>query len=146
MSVGCAISPDVAAGERQVILEHAGHFVDVLAHRLDLRTVADQRQFELEAGEDGAQIVRDAGQHRGALLDRSLDAGLHLQERLRRAPHLAAPRGRKFGASRPLPKLSAASANRRIGLIWLRRNSTATIRRIDDVPSIQKIKISELEA
>ena len=57
-----------------------------------------------------------------------------------------APRGRKFGASRPLPKLSAASASRRIGLIWLRRNSTATIRRIEEVPSIQKMKISELEA
>ena len=57
-----------------------------------------------------------------------------------------APRGRKFGASRPLPKLSAASASRRIGLIWLRRNSTATISRIEEVPSIQKMKISEFEA
>ena len=57
-----------------------------------------------------------------------------------------APRGRKFGASRPLPKLSAASASRRIGLIWLRRNSTETISRIDEVPSIQKRKISEFEA
>ena len=60
---------------------------------IDLRTVADQRQFELEAGEDGAQIMRDAGQHRGALLDRALDAGLHLQESLRRAPHLARAAG-----------------------------------------------------
>ena len=57
-----------------------------------------------------------------------------------------APLGRKFGASRPLPKLSAASASRRIGLIWLRRNSTETISRIDEVPSIQKMKISEFEA
>ncbi len=57
-----------------------------------------------------------------------------------------APRGLKFGASRPLPKLSAASASRRIGLIWLRRNSTATIKRIDDVPTIQNRKISEFEA
>ena len=54
--------------------------------------------------------------------------------------------GRKFGTSRPLPKLSAASASRRIGRIWLRRNRTATIRRIEEVPSIQKMKISELEA
>ena len=38
-----------------------------------------------------------------------------------------APRGRKFGTSRPLPKLSAASASRRIGLIWLRRKRIATV-------------------
>ncbi|MEY9737789.1 hypothetical protein ABH985_005578 [Bradyrhizobium ottawaense] len=57
-----------------------------------------------------------------------------------------APLGRKFGASRPLPKLSAASARRRIGLIWLRRNSTATISKIEDVPTIQNRNISELEA
>ena len=31
----------------------------------------------------------DAGQHGGALLDRALDARLHLDEGLRRAPHLA---------------------------------------------------------
>ena len=35
----------------------------------------------------------DAGQHRGALLDRALDARLHLQERLRRAPHFARAAG-----------------------------------------------------
>src|SRR5207253_4697893 len=113
---------------------------------VDLVTIADQLQLELEAGQDGAQIVRDPGQHRGALLDRALDARFHLQEGLRRTAHSRAPRGRKFGASRPLPKLSAASARRRIGLIWLRRNSTATISRIDDVPTIQNRKISELEA
>ena len=31
---------------------------------------------------------RDAGQHRGALLDRAFDARLHFHERLRRLPHL----------------------------------------------------------
>ena len=48
-----------------------------------------KRQFELEAGQHRAQIVRDAGQHGGALLDRALDAPLHLDEGLRRAAHLA---------------------------------------------------------
>ena len=57
-----------------------------------------------------------------------------------------APRGRKSGASRPLPKLSAASASRRIGRIWLRRNSTATVSRTTDVPIIQNRKISEFDA
>ena len=62
-------------------------------------------------------------------------------------PHF--PRAARDGSSAPrgpLPKLSAASASRRIGLIWLRRNNTATIKRIEEVPSIQKMKISELEA
>ena len=51
--------------------------------------IAEQCQFELEAGQHGAQIVRDAGEHRGALLDRPLDARLHLDEGLRGAAHLA---------------------------------------------------------
>ena len=79
----------VAAREREIGLEHAAHLVDVLLHRLDLGAVAEQRQFELEAGQHGAQVVRDAGEHRGALLDRALDARLHLDEGLRGAAHLA---------------------------------------------------------
>ena len=57
-----------------------------------------------------------------------------------------APRGRKSGASRPLPKLSAASASRRIGLIWLRRKPMATASSTSEVPTIQSRKISEFEA
>ncbi|OIQ64827.1 hypothetical protein GALL_536210 [mine drainage metagenome] len=87
----------VAAREGEIVLQHARHLVDILAHGVDFRTVADQRQFELEAGQDGAQIVRHAGQHRGALLDRALDARFHLQERLRGAAHLARPAGAEVG-------------------------------------------------
>ena len=83
----------VAARERQIGLQHRRHLVDVLAHGVDFRAVADQRQLELEAGEDGAQIVADAGQHRGALLDRTLDARLHFQKRLRGAADFACPAG-----------------------------------------------------
>ena len=57
-----------------------------------------------------------------------------------------APRGRKLGTSRPLPKLSAASASLRIGLIWLRRKMMATISSTVDVPTIQSRKISEFDA
>ncbi len=79
----------VTARERQIGFEHAAHLVDVLLHRLDLGTVAQERQLELEAGEDGAQVVRDACEHGRALLDGALDARLHLDEGLRRLPHLA---------------------------------------------------------
>ena len=48
----------VAARKGEIGLQHAGHFVDILAHAVDFGTVADQREFELEAGQDGAQIVR----------------------------------------------------------------------------------------
>ena len=81
----------IAAREGEIGLEHARHLVDVALHRLDLRAVAEQREFELEAGQDRAQVVRHAGQHGGALLDRALDAPLHLEEGLRRAAHLARP-------------------------------------------------------
>ena len=57
-----------------------------------------------------------------------------------------APRGRKFGTSRPLPKLSAASASFRMGLIWLRRKMMATPISTSEVPTIQSRKISEFDA
>ena len=57
-----------------------------------------------------------------------------------------APPGLKFGTSRPLPKLSAASAKRRIGLIWLRRKTMATPISTTEVPTIQSRKISEFDA
>ncbi len=57
-----------------------------------------------------------------------------------------APRGRKFGTSRPLPKLSTASASRRIGRIWLRRNRIATVISTSEVPTIHSRKISEFDA
>jgi hypothetical protein len=59
----------------------------------------------------------------------------------------SAPRGRKSGGiGRPLPKLSAASASLRIGLIWLRRKGIAIISRTSDVPTIQTIKICVFDA
>ena len=89
MSVGADCSPEVAARERQIGLEHAGHLVDVLLHRLDLGRFAEERQFELEPGEDGAQVVRHARQHGGALLDGALDPALHFEEREGGAANLA---------------------------------------------------------
>ena len=57
-----------------------------------------------------------------------------------------APRARRLGASRPLPKLSTASVSRRIGRIWLRRNRIAMVISTSEVPTIQDRKISELDA
>ena len=50
------------------------------------------------------------------------------------------------GTSRPLPKLSAASARRKIGLIWLRRKMIATASSTSEVPIIHHRKISEFDA
>ena len=54
--------------------------------------VAEQRELQLEAGQDGAEVVADAGQHGRALLDLPLDALAHVDEGLRRLPHLARAR------------------------------------------------------
>ena len=45
-----------------------------------------------------------------------------------------------------MPKASAASASRRIGRIWLRRNRIATVSSTTEVPTIQIRKMCELEA
>jgi hypothetical protein len=67
----------VGAGKGEVGFEHASHLVDVLLDGFDFRAIAEQRQFKLKASEDGAQVMRDAGQHRGALLDSAFDAAFH---------------------------------------------------------------------
>ena len=51
-----------------------------------------------------------------------------------------APSGLKLETSRPLPKLSAAMASRRIGLTWLRMKIVATANKINEVPTIQRTK------
>ena len=79
----------VAAGKGQIRLQHRRHLVDILFDGVDFGAVAEQRQFELEPGEDCAQVVRHPGEHGGALLDRPLDAAFHFQEGGGRAPNLA---------------------------------------------------------
>ena len=49
----------------------------------------------------------------------------------------AAPSGLNVETSLPLPKSSAAIAKRRIGLTWFRIKIVATVKRINDVPTIQ---------
>ena len=90
---------------------------------------------------------RHAGQHRGALLDRALDARLHLDEGLRRAAHLARaarPEVRRLaalaeafgGVGEPQDRLDLVAQEQR----W--RRSAAP----SEVPTIQNRKISEFEA
>ena len=104
MSVGAGCSPHVAAREGEVGFEIARHLVDVFLDRVHFRTVAEQREFELETRQDGPQVMRNAGQHRGALLDSALDAVFISRKAAAARRTSRAPRGRKFGASRPLPK------------------------------------------
>ena len=70
----------VAARKGEISLEHSRHLVDVLLDGVDFGAVAEQGEFKLKARQNGAQIVRHAGQHRGALLDGALDACFHFQE------------------------------------------------------------------
>ena len=58
------------------------------SERLGVGLVAEQRELQLEAGEDGAEVVADAGQHGRALLDLPLDALAHLDEGVAGAAHL----------------------------------------------------------
>ena len=56
-----------------------------------------------------------------------------------------APSGLKSGASRPLPKSSAAWARRRIGLTWLRMNRVATPNSTIELPTIHMMKMYVVE-
>ena len=95
----------VAAGEGQIGFQHRRHLVDVFLDGLDLGAVAEQRELELEPRQHRAQVVRDAGEHGGALLDRALDARFHFQKRGCGAAHFA-------GAARPKVRRLAALAER----------------------------------
>ena len=78
----------VAAGEGEELGEHPLHLVDVLAQALGLLALVHQRQRQLHPGQRRAQVVADARQHRGALLDLPLDARAHVQKRAGRAADL----------------------------------------------------------
>ncbi len=67
-SVRTADSAGVAAGEGEIAFEHAAHFVDVLLQELAVGGIVEQRQRQLEAGQDRAKVVADAVEHGGALL------------------------------------------------------------------------------
>ena len=90
----------VSLRKGEIVLKHARHLVDVGAERLGVRTFAEQCQLELEAGEHGAKVVADAGEHGGALLDLPLDPPLHLYEGQRGLAHLARA-ARPEGIDRP---------------------------------------------
>ena len=57
----------------------------------------EQGELQAEAGEDRAQVVADAGEHGGALVDLALDALLHVVEGDGRLAHLAGAARRKAG-------------------------------------------------
>ena len=91
----------VALGERHVVLQHRLHLVDVGAHRFQLGRILEQGELQFEARQHRAQIVADAGQHDGALLDIALDAVAHLDEGMRRLAHLARAARLEIGRRRP---------------------------------------------
>ncbi len=130
----------VAAGEGEIGLDHALHLVDVPAHLRRFTRVAHEREREFEARDDGAQIMRDAVEHGRALLDRALDAPLHLQKGGAGLPHLARA-ARAELTSRPFPNSSAARARRTIGRIWLRRKEVAMARMMTEAIAIHMKKI-----
>ncbi|MNT00991.1 hypothetical protein D3C72_1354410 [compost metagenome] len=78
---------DIGAGKGQIGLQHRLHVLDILVEPLEIGIVAGERQLQLEAGEDGAQIMADAVQHGGALLHLPLDTLAHQDEGEARAPH-----------------------------------------------------------
>ena len=77
-----------AAGEGEVFVDHVSISASPL-HLLQPRAGLGQRQFQLQAGEGGAQVVADRGQKGGALVDVALDARLHVEEGLGGLAHLA---------------------------------------------------------
>ena len=79
----------IAPRKGEIGFQHALHFIDVLLQIPRLLGLPHQGQRKLEPHEDGAQIVADAIQHGGALLERALDAPLHLDEGVARLADFA---------------------------------------------------------
>jgi hypothetical protein len=48
----------VAFDEGHIGLEHLLHFLDILLQRPDFRSLLEERKLELEAREDGPQVMR----------------------------------------------------------------------------------------
>lgn len=79
---------DLGAGEGQIGLQHRLHVVHILIEPFEIRIVAGERQLQLEAGENGAQVMAYTIQHGGALFHLPLDTLAHQDEGKTGAPHL----------------------------------------------------------
>ncbi len=139
MSISLRLLAGIAAGEGEIALEHALISSTSLFSASISGDVLDQRELELEAGQDGAQVVADAGEHRGALLDLALDAPAHLDEGQRGLAHLAGAARTEVGPRRPLPKLFRGLGELRgwggsgcAGSRWRRRSGPATYHHPDE--------------
>ena len=137
---------DLAAGEVHIAVQHRLHVVDVAIEAMQIGLVLGEGQLKLEAGEDGAEVMADAGEHRGALLDLPFDSFAHLDEGKAGAPDLVGAARTKLSGFCPLPKLSAARAKDRIGRIWPRRKRIEMPISTSEVPNIQIRKIWVLDA
>ncbi len=84
----------LAAGEAQIGLDHLQHLGHVGIEAAHLLAVVHQLELEPHARQGRAQVVRDAGEHLGALCDLALDALTHAEEGGRRLAHFG-------GALRP---------------------------------------------
>ena len=79
----------VAPGEGEIGLQHPGHLVHVALQILELGRGLQHLQRQTEAREHRAQVMADAVQHGGALLDLAGDPALHVEEGGPRAADLA---------------------------------------------------------
>ena len=83
----------LAAGEGEIALDHALHVGDVVVSSLVSGEFGQQRQRQLHAGQRRPQVVADAGQHLGALLDRAAQPDAHGVEGGGGVAHLARAAG-----------------------------------------------------
>ena len=92
-ALSAADYPDLWSGrgypQKLQVAALAGSVVHLALEVFHFRRLLEKRERQLEAGEDGAQIVADAVQHGRALFHVALDAPLHLEKGMAGLTHLA---------------------------------------------------------
>ena len=86
----------IAFREAQRLRQHVSHRIDVGEHALAQFAVANELGLKPKPSERRAEIVRDRGEHMGALSHKTLEPRLHGLERLMNRGKLTDPRAWRF--------------------------------------------------
>ncbi len=96
----------LASGKSKIAINHFFHFADIAADGFGIFIIFHQCQLKTHAGQRGAQIMANTGQHFGALIQLPHDAITHRLKSAASKPNLACAFEPVIGRCPPKAKLA----------------------------------------
>ncbi len=80
----------------EACIQHGLHFLNISASLGLLLIIVDKFSSQAKPGEDGAQVVRNSGEHQGPVIHHALDTFLHIVEGTRGSFDFSGPGDRQW--------------------------------------------------